>query len=709
MGSWIDRVVGCAALALPGLLSLAASAQAAPAPFGHACAVQNGVRFCPTTDLTARVPSVDKVPLDVDVTLPPSGDGPFPTIVMLHGWGGNKGDFEATAPEGKGSNTYHYNNVFFAQRGYAVLTYTARGFGQSCGAPASRTPPDCNRGYIRLADQRYEARDTQFLLGELVDQGISDPAGLGATGISYGGGQSLELAYLKGRVRKPDGSFAPWRSAKGTPLSLAAAFPRWLWSDLVDSLLPNGRFLDFQPATPRESRDPLGVPIQSYVSGLFALGAATGYYCGELPGPVPCDDSEFDLTAQFAEVSSGQPTPLSAALADQVYAHHQGFGLPGTPVPLLLESGWTDDLFPPHQSLRVYNALRAADPDAPVSLVFGDLGHSRGSNKENTNRAFNDLAAGFFDAHLKHSGTPPAPGSVVAFTQTCPASAPGGGPFRAASWMELHPGAVRFGGAAAQTVTSGGGNPQTGSAFDPIGGTSDACKTVAAERAPGTAIYEVASRGFTLMGMPTVRARVATTGVLGQLAARLWDVAPDGTQRLASRGNYRLLDDQQGTIVFQLHANAYAFDAGHTAKLELLGADAPYYRPSNTPFSVSVSAVTVELPTLQPPNGGQIVSPVLGRAARRLRLTVRPVRTTVGLRRLTFTVRGGTPGARTAAVRGSLVRIAGRAGRTDRRGRLTLTVRLRRSGAYTARASARGMRAASARVIVRRRRATAAR
>jgi hypothetical protein len=103
------------------------------------------------------------------------------------------------------------------------------------------------------------------------------------------------------------------------------------------------------------------------------------------------------------------------------------------------------------------------------------------------------------------------------------------------------------------------------------------------------------------------------------------------------------------------------------------------------------------------------VSPVLGRAARRLRLTVRPVRTTVGLRRLTFTVRGGTPGARTAAVRGSLVRIAGRAGRTDRRGRLTLTVRLRRSGAYTARASARGMRAASARVIVRRRRATAAR
>src|SRR5262249_37229001 len=41
-----------------------------------------GVRFCPTTSLVARVPMRDGVPIDVDVTLPPTGDGPFPTIVM---------------------------------------------------------------------------------------------------------------------------------------------------------------------------------------------------------------------------------------------------------------------------------------------------------------------------------------------------------------------------------------------------------------------------------------------------------------------------------------------------------------------------------------------------------------------------------------------------------------------------------------------------
>ena len=41
-------------------------------------------------------------------------------------------------------------------------------------------------------------------------------------------------------------------------------------------------------------------------------------------------------------------------------------------------------------------------------------------------------------------------------------------------------------------------------AFDPIGGTSDACKTVTAETDPGTAVYTMMSPGSTLMGLPTV-------------------------------------------------------------------------------------------------------------------------------------------------------------------------------------------------------------
>jgi predicted esterase len=46
--------------------------------------------------------------------------GRGPTIVMLHGYGGDKSDFEETRPEGDdpGSDTtYHWNNNFFARQG----------------------------------------------------------------------------------------------------------------------------------------------------------------------------------------------------------------------------------------------------------------------------------------------------------------------------------------------------------------------------------------------------------------------------------------------------------------------------------------------------------------------------------------------------------------------------------------------------------------
>jgi hypothetical protein len=586
------RALLSAALLSIALLALVggASAQAEPMPFGHACKAQNGVRFCPTGSLSQRVATFDGVPLDVDVTLPPSGEGPFPTIVMLHGWGGNKGAFESSSPNGDGNNTFHYNNVYFAQQGYAVVNYSARGFGNSCGSAESRKEtPGCEKGWIKLADQRYEARDTQTLLGSLVDQKIAKVGALASTGISYGGGQSIELAYLKNRIRLPNGTFQPWTSPKGKKLSITATFPRWPWSDLVDALTPNGRFLDGEVAPFAQSYEPFGVEIQSYVSGLYALGNATGYIA-----PAG-QDPEADLTKWLAAVNAGEPVnPEDEAIAKQIYTYHQGYGLGGTPAPMLLESGWTDDLFPPSQSLRAYNQSRANKCYA--AQMFGDLGHSRGSNKVNTNHAFNEEAAGFLAAKLQHSGKTPANGSVTAYTQTCPQSAEGGGPFTAKNWAKLHPHTVSFGSAAAQTFTSGGGNPSIAAAFDPIG-TTDACKTVSTETEPNTANYTTTSSGFTLLGLPTVTASIKTTGPFGELVSRLWDVLPGGEQRLISRGVYRLNENQSGTITFQLHGNGYAFPAGDTVKLQLLGRDDPYYRASNGAFSVEVSNLTVSLPT----------------------------------------------------------------------------------------------------------------
>ncbi|HSO99134.1 MAG TPA: CocE/NonD family hydrolase [Solirubrobacteraceae bacterium] len=693
--------VRCAATFAALLLSPALAQAATPAPFGHACTLANGVRFCPTTDAgpgrtVNGVTSFDGVPLDVDVTLPATGNGPWPTIVMLHGYGSDKTSFETVSPTGTGTNNYHYNNVFYAQRGYAVVNSTARGFGHSCGGglTADHTGA-CAHGYIRLDDSRYEARDVQYLLGLLADEGVTSPHAIGVTGISYGGGASLELGYLKNRIRLQNGQFEPWKSPKGTPLAITAAYPRWEWSDLVDALLPNGRFLDFQPSTNGLSRSPVGVPIQSYINGLYVLGQTTGYYCGNPPA-TPCTDASSNLPLQFTQVLKGEPADATTtATLNDMFANHSAFSLElpsGGPAPLLLENGWTDDLFPPSEALRAYNQLRGADAKAPVTLQFGDLGHARGSNKATVNDAFQNQAATFFDAWLRKVGKAPAAGSVEAFTQTCPATTPDGGPFRASSWAALHPLALSFGSGAAQTVTATG-DAQDGPPFDPVPqldpqGTTDACRTIAPGGGPGTAVYTLASHGFTMLGLPTVTATIHTTGNFGELDSRLYDVMPNGTQRLISRGTYRLLDNQSGKITFQLHGNGYDFAPGHTVKLELRGNDALYYRPSNdTTFTVQVSNLTVSLPL----------------PASALSATVTPAQRTAGRQgAFRFRATAMINGQRTP-VAGVLVKLLGHSARTGPGGVARMTLALPHAGRFRATLSKDGLRTVSATV-----RATAA-
>jgi pimeloyl-ACP methyl ester carboxylesterase len=577
---------------IPALALLApAAAQAAPAdPFGHSCTAQNGVRFCPTASDDQRVASWDGVPLDVDVTLPPTGDGPFPTIVMMHGWGGNKGSFESDSPDGGGGTNYRYNNVYYAQQGYAVITPSARGFGRSCGAASSRTSPGCDRGWVRLADHRYEGRDVQYLLGLLADQDIVSPGAIGVTGISYGGIQSLNLARLRNRIRLADGSYKRWRSPEGTKLSIAAAFPRWGASDLTYSLQPNGRFLDFRDYAVGQSIEPGGVQKQSYVVGLYVSGNGSGFYA---PQGAPFN---ADISGWKALTDKGEPETRGVLrVGRELTGYHSIAGLSGAPAPLLVQNGWTDDLFPAPEALRVWRMFRE-QKGARVTLQLGDLGHPRGANKPAVDRALNTQGAKFFAAYLKGAGKGPRPGAVTAYTQTCPKDAPAGGPFRANSWEKLHPGSVRLGARGAQRITSSGGDPAVAEALNPIGG-KESCFPLPAAPGPGTAIAKRrVAKPFTLLGLPTVRAQIHTKGRGGFVAARLWDVSA-GQQTLVTRGVYRLEDNQTGKVVFQLFGNGWRFEKGHTAKLELLGNDPTFVRTSNFEFSVRVSKLTVDLPT----------------------------------------------------------------------------------------------------------------
>jgi dienelactone hydrolase len=257
------RAAACLSLTGTALAVAAGVPSALAGPLGlDECEQAEGVHQC-----SGLVDTWDGIPLDTTVTLPTEGAEDLPLVVGVHGFGNSK--YEYLDPK---SEAYTGNAFSWAQRGYAVLTYTARGLWGSCGTPESRlaSPVKCLDGYIHLADVRYEVRDTQELIGRLVDEGVADADAIGVTGDSYGGGQTLMLAALRDRVMEPEGTLVPWRSPAGKRLELAAAAPVIPWTDLVSAAAPNGSV----SATRRTSRErattPVGVEKATVVNAIFA-------------------------------------------------------------------------------------------------------------------------------------------------------------------------------------------------------------------------------------------------------------------------------------------------------------------------------------------------------------------------------------------------------------------------------------------------------
>ena len=431
---------------------------ATPRPFGRlACVPRDGVRFCQggqESGKDLRVPSFDGVPLDADVTLPASGKGPFPLVVMLHGLGGSKSDFESTSDDGR------IDNVTFASKGYAVLNYTARGFGDSCGTTASRAgTPACAKGWIRLADQRYEVRDTQYLAGMLVDEGLVRP-GIAVTGVSYGGGQTLELATLKDRIRLPSGRLVAWTSpVHHVPMSIAAAYAVWPWFNLASSLVPNGNTSTSSYAAPASYLSPVGVAKQSWDQLLY--GATTAFYLAP-----PGADPQADLTAWEHDLMAGEPYGAAEASAlDQLQTYHSAIGIPlpsGGMPPVALQNGWNDTLFPVSEAMQFLNRLHAAHEPGETLAIFDDVGHGWAKNLASDVAYNNAQGTDFLDAvMLEH--TAPSQG-VVSIGWSCPQSAPSGprlvGPQPTKATVSVTDNGP-------QTVTSVGGSPAVAAALNP--------------------------------------------------------------------------------------------------------------------------------------------------------------------------------------------------------------------------------------------------
>jgi dienelactone hydrolase len=583
-----------ALLTLPLLVPSALHAAPVASVFGGRvpCVVHaSGVQFC-NGSVTNRVESWDGVPLDVTVTLPPAAQtGPFPLIVDLHGWGGSK----STAAQ-----------VARAQDGYVVLSYTARGFQQSCGFPASRTPDPslsnpnvCNeRGWVHLSDMRYEARDTQHLAGLLADEGLVIPDKVGVTGVSYGGGQSAILGMLNDRVALPDGTLVPWVSPGGKPMRIAAAAPMIPWTDLGQALTPTGRGLDYLVDNPYGDR--AGIQKQSWNNALYLSGFATGFYAPEGVDP------SADLIGWNARISAGEPydgTPQSADLIREVTTYHSAYYVDDStpPAPILIYDAWTDDLFPGDEATRLFRKITTRHPGAEIAMILGDgFGHPR-AGLGSSAVPIGDRIDAFFRRHLKGEGGPLP--RVETWTQGCRGAA-AEGPFFSDTWEAAHPGEVRFSDAKPQSFDEKGGDPANAAATDPLNG--PACRTVPAATDPGAATWTLPAAtgaGYTLMGAPTIIANYEVQGSYATIAARLWDVAPDGQQTLVTHGLFRPRTDNAGPLPIQLHPNGWRFEAGHRPKLEMLGQSAPYGRASNGTFTITVTNLELRLPVRETPGG----------------------------------------------------------------------------------------------------------
>ena len=558
--------------ALAGLALAAAPAQAG---FRDSCERKTTHRIC-----TGMVESFDGTQLDTTLTLPRrvrKGQR-LPLVVFIHGFLSDKGEYiSETAKAPDNYKTVEFNNVWFAQRGYAVLNYTARGHGESGGE-------------IGLASKHIEVRDTHHLTGLLVDDGTANRNKVAAIGGSYGGGQTWLLVTVRGR-RAPQ--FGSWRSPKGRVVRLAAAVPQFTWTDLLFSLVPNGR----EPVTPT----PLGVPKFSLLNGFVAL-----------IGSKMTDELASWLTrmnqGEPYEPEGGDPVVEEAkrALTEDRSAYYQdGFFKAlrrskkrQRSIPILAAQGWTDPIFPAIEAVRMYKRIRSTRRRYPIQLYFGDFEHLTAQTKIPDMRYYHRLANTMLDRYLR--GKRRRPSFDVRSAPTLCDPEKFGPVVTAANWGALQPDRLELDLSGPLNTASPLVDPR-GPATDHValGARGRACVTTDLPATPGVATWKVRLReDYTLVGMPRLTLTYSATGPDVQLNSRLWDVAPDGVQTLVTRGAYRVVAPAEGEqkLSYDLYGNHWRFEEGHELWLEVTGDDSPFFRQDNFPSMTTIHAARLSLP-----------------------------------------------------------------------------------------------------------------
>jgi pimeloyl-ACP methyl ester carboxylesterase len=511
--------------------------------------------------------SVDGTLLDVTVKVPP-GRGPHPLVAILHGWGGSKESLGYLA------------DPLLADR-HAVLRYSARGFGQSWGQ-------------VNLSDIHVEIEDLRSLIGQVVDRRNLhlDADAVGVIGISYGGGQSW-LALVQPSFSSP----------RGADVRIRTAVPIVPWSDLLYSLLPNGR--------PERSLDPAGALKLSYINGLYVSGLRRS---PQRPYPNYPDY----LIAWHAWINTVEPNrldPVYRSVIDGIAGYRSVWWqekfwreVARNRVPVFQIQGLTDDLFPLPEAKRMLLALRSVDPRYPIATYLGDIGHPRASNKPAERDYTVGLIRGWFAHYLQGIGAEPA--HVIRAAITRPRNQPfdPADVITAASYDALATRTLTQEFDASATLVNPVTDPYSGFYWDPL--VMEASRELQpsppppdSARVPGSlAVFTVPvvelSGGSPLLiaGQPAVSLRASTLAPRVQLNVRLVDIAPDGTRQLITRGTYTLENIGTTDLVIPTYGNLWQAAPEHTLELEITNVESPYLTPSRIASATEISRVRLQLP-----------------------------------------------------------------------------------------------------------------
>ncbi|MFC9649861.1 MULTISPECIES: alpha/beta fold hydrolase [unclassified Streptomyces] len=497
----------------------------------------------PAVHRTDQVLSMDGARIDTSYFT--AGSGRRPAVLVGHGFGGSKDDVRAQAEK-------------LARDGYAVLTWSARGFGKSTGE-------------IGLNDPDHEVKDVSRMIDWLAARpevrldAKGDPR-VGVTGASYGGGISLLAAGYDKRVD-----------------AIAPLITYW---NLADALFPDGVFKKL------------------WAGIFFSTGGG-------------CQTFQKELCDMYQRVAvSGTPDDAARELLEERSPSAVGDRID---VPALIVQGQTDSLFPLGQADAMAKAISANG--APVDVDWMAGGHDGGDPETgrlqgritswfdrylkddkgaDTGPAFRVSRTGGVDstngrALLRGATSDRYPGLASGTT------------------------GVPLSGGTQTFANPAGGSPPAISAVPGVGGGLSQLSSLGVGLSldfPGQhARFDSAplDRSLRITGSPTIRATVSSDSGDAVLFAKVYDVGPDGRQQVLPSqlvSPVRVEDAAKGrTVELTLPAVDHQVVPGHRLRVVLSATDLGYASPAApATYRVSVDG-PLTVPTVPALTAGSTALP----------------------------------------------------------------------------------------------------